>query len=107
MHFAQRNRNGFALSLQIAQLEHRQFCQGFGRIRVRALRIDGSKAVLHEVSVSGTAAFGNLKLAPGWWPGARRLALGRGGEGPERDDLLGLGERPGGSVPSRSRQDLP
>lgn len=25
----------------------------------------GGKAVLHEVSVSGAAAFGNLKLAPG------------------------------------------
>jgi hypothetical protein len=26
---------------------------------------DGGKAVLHEVSASGVAAFGNLKLAPG------------------------------------------
>lgn len=29
----------------------------------------GGKAVLHEVSVTGVAAFGNLKLAPGRRPG--------------------------------------
>ncbi|MCA1869597.1 hypothetical protein HW571_28730 [Agrobacterium genomosp. 3] len=53
--------------------ERQRACAERNFVHVRELSADeaaawiagGGKAVIHEVSVSGVAAFGNLKLAPG------------------------------------------